>query len=169
MKSFEDVLKTFKGAKSTLGDILSACELMDKNGYNRTIDTFQIKNPLSDEYPFYMLLETRSVLGGNDADKVSDFVGKMMELNLVDDGFVTDEPTKVKVSYNKIKIIIIILDYFGHNLTIIRKALILGHTEINKLCFPVSIQTLIRSLTYLLLLGIFLYKVNAFHVSTEKQ
>lgn len=57
-----------------------------------------MKNPLSDKYQFYMLLETRSGLGENDVDKMNNFVANLIGTGVVTDGFVTDEPTKMKVS-----------------------------------------------------------------------
>lgn len=90
----------FRHARTNLGEILSACETMDELGFENSIKQFNIKNPLSNNYKFYLLLETRSCIQGSDMEKMNGFVEKMMELGLVSDGFVTDEPTKVKVTTN---------------------------------------------------------------------
>ncbi|KAK6634975.1 hypothetical protein RUM44_000224 [Polyplax serrata] len=96
LNSFQSVLEAFKHARTNLGEILSACEMMDATGFETTTRTFNMKNPLSDKYQFYMLLETRSGLGENDVDKMNNFVANLIGTGVVTDGFVTDEPTKMK-------------------------------------------------------------------------
>ena len=97
LNSFDDVLNVFKQARGCLGEILSACEMMDSIGYDKTIEGFKLNNPFGEKYKFYMLLETRSSMDGNDLEKVNGFLEKMMEKGLALDGLVTDEPAKIKV------------------------------------------------------------------------
>jgi len=54
-ESFEDVLKIFSAAKTDLGEILSAVELIDQSSMDVNKRHLDIENPLS-ENPFYVRL-----------------------------------------------------------------------------------------------------------------
>lgn len=43
LNSFQDVLKTFTAAKRELGEILSACELLDNNSLRFCVDHYKLK------------------------------------------------------------------------------------------------------------------------------
>jgi (R)-2-hydroxyglutarate---pyruvate transhydrogenase len=58
LPSYEHVLKAFVKAKTDLGEILSAFEMMDGKAQNLVAETTGKKRPLEDEHPFYVLIET---------------------------------------------------------------------------------------------------------------
>lgn len=52
------------------------------------------------KYPFYMLIETSGSNNDHDEEKLNKFLETAMSSSLVVDGFVTNEPSKMKVSSN---------------------------------------------------------------------
>ena len=48
----------------------------------------KLKNPLSQEYPFYILIETSGSNATHDEEKLNDFLQHIMETELVCDGTV---------------------------------------------------------------------------------
>lgn len=96
LESFEKVLTTFKRAKHELGEILSSCELIDALSLEVVTKGFNVKAPI-DEYPFHMLLETHGSSNIHDEEKMGKFVVNLIEDGVVEDGVVTNEPSKMKV------------------------------------------------------------------------
>ncbi|XP_045446226.1 D-2-hydroxyglutarate dehydrogenase, mitochondrial [Melitaea cinxia] len=95
VESFENVLKLYQNAKSSLGEILSAFEMADNDSISATLDSFKLANPIA-EYPFYVLLETHGSNEAHDNEKLSRFLTQGMERGLILDGTVTSELTKMK-------------------------------------------------------------------------
>ena len=52
----ESVLKTYRLARRSLGEILSAIEFMDDTCMTLVEDVFSLQSPIA-KYPFYMLVE----------------------------------------------------------------------------------------------------------------
>ncbi|KAM3962905.1 D-2-hydroxyglutarate dehydrogenase, mitochondrial-like [Aphomia sociella] len=95
LNSFEDVLKLYKSAKLSLGEILSAFEMSDRAALESSIKYLKQKLPIS-EYPFYVLAETHGSNEHHDQEKLSQFLSKEMKSGLILDGIVTSEPTKMQ-------------------------------------------------------------------------
>ena len=57
MESFDSVLRTFKAARSDLGEILSSCEFIDSGSMECVTGNLNLTCPI-DKQPFYMLIET---------------------------------------------------------------------------------------------------------------
>ncbi|XP_063242747.1 D-2-hydroxyglutarate dehydrogenase, mitochondrial-like isoform X2 [Bacillus rossius redtenbacheri] len=93
--TFEDVLQTFKDARSGLGEILSSCEMMDAASMDASVGNLKLTNPISD-HPFYMLIETSGSNGQHDEEKLTQFLERSMERGTVRDGTVATEPSRIK-------------------------------------------------------------------------
>lgn len=98
MKNFESVLETYRLAKSELSEILSSCELIDRMSVENAKSSLGLRSPLTDQHEFYVLIETAGSNSAHDEEKVEAFLTKLMERGIIDDGTVTSEPSKVKVS-----------------------------------------------------------------------
>lgn len=101
LNNFDKVLKAFRLAKKELGEILSSFEMMDKLSLDVSIKTFGLKSPLTtkiDGHDFYVLMETSGSNINHDEEKLTSFVEKALADNIIEDGTLTSDPTKVKVS-----------------------------------------------------------------------
>lgn len=96
LKSFEDVLETFRLAKYSLGEILSSCEMMDLSSLEAATKNLNLRCPIG-EFPFYMLIETAGSNGTHDEEKLNAFLEAAMGGGTVLDGAVASEPSRVKV------------------------------------------------------------------------
>ncbi len=56
-----------------------------------------LRNPLGQEYPFYILIETSGSNATHDEEKLNNFLQHIMETELVLDGTVATDSSKVKV------------------------------------------------------------------------
>lgn len=105
LKDFESVLKTFKLAKSELGEILSSFELIDRASVENAQEMLGLRSPLAGGHEFYVLVETSGSHAGHDEEKLGAFLERVMDDGVVEDGTVTSEPSKIRVrqiddSYN---------------------------------------------------------------------
>lgn len=94
-------MKAFHLAKKELGEILSSFEMMDKLSLDVSIEAFGLKSPLTtkiDGHDFYVLMETSGSNVNHDEEKLTSFVEKALADNIIEDGTLTSDPTKVKVS-----------------------------------------------------------------------
>ncbi|XP_043803555.1 D-2-hydroxyglutarate dehydrogenase, mitochondrial [Apis laboriosa] len=99
LNNFDKVLKAFRLAKKELGEILSSFEMMDKLSLDVSIEAFGLKNPLTTKingHDFYVLLETSGSNVNHDEEKLTSFVEKALADNIIEDGTLTSDPTKVK-------------------------------------------------------------------------
>lgn len=94
--SYEDVIKLFVDAKTSLGEILSAYEFLDHHCVQVLIEHCQVHSPLESESPFYVLIETAGSNAAHDEEKLHTFLERSMESGLVLDGTVATEPSKMK-------------------------------------------------------------------------
>ncbi|KAL0840488.1 hypothetical protein ABMA28_015730 [Loxostege sticticalis] len=99
VENFENILQLYKSAKSSLGEILSAFEMADRDAISSTVKNLNLPNPISD-YPFYVLVETHGSDEGHDGEKLNRFLSKEMESGLILDGTVTSEPGKMQTIWN---------------------------------------------------------------------
>ncbi|XP_020293685.1 D-2-hydroxyglutarate dehydrogenase, mitochondrial [Pseudomyrmex gracilis] len=97
LESFDKVLKTYHLAKRELSEILSSCEMMDRLSMDVSVNNLDMKNPLTRKngHEFYMLIETSGSNVAHDEEKLSSFLEKAINDNIIEDGTLTNEPTKV--------------------------------------------------------------------------
>lgn len=94
---YEAVQKVFVGARKELSEILSAFEFMDSKSQILTAQHLKIDHPIeSDQYPFYILIETSGSNKEHDDEKLETFLANSMEEGLVDDGIIAQDETQVK-------------------------------------------------------------------------
>ncbi|XP_053602263.1 D-2-hydroxyglutarate dehydrogenase, mitochondrial-like [Plodia interpunctella] len=99
VENFENILKLYRSAKSSLGEILSAFEMADYESISNTSKNLNLPNPISD-YPFYVLVETHGSNEAHDEEKLTKFLTKEMESGLILDGTVSSEPKKMQTIWN---------------------------------------------------------------------
>ncbi|XP_067641620.1 D-2-hydroxyglutarate dehydrogenase, mitochondrial-like isoform X2 [Eurosta solidaginis] len=95
LPSFNDVLKTFKSARSNLGEILSACEMIDAPTLQASLDHFEVSSPING-FPFYMLIETSGSNWQHDLAKINNFIEIGMEKGEIVDGTIASELGKMQ-------------------------------------------------------------------------
>ncbi|KAL6060681.1 D-2-hydroxyglutarate dehydrogenase, mitochondrial [Balamuthia mandrillaris] len=97
VKSFDAVQTAFTKAKADLGEILSAFEFWDRQSLDLELEQLShIKDPLSDKYPFYVLIETSGSHAGHDLEKLERFLESSMTSSLVQDGTIAQSRTEYK-------------------------------------------------------------------------
>ncbi|CAH2350939.1 D-2-hydroxyglutarate--pyruvate transhydrogenase Dld2p [[Candida] railenensis] len=97
VSSYEAVQKVFVGARKELSEILSAFEFMDRNSQVLAGQHLKLDHPIeSDQYPFYILIETSGSNKEHDDEKLETFLANSMEEGLVDDGIIAQDETQLK-------------------------------------------------------------------------
>ncbi|XP_055605186.1 D-2-hydroxyglutarate dehydrogenase, mitochondrial-like [Uranotaenia lowii] len=99
LKSYEHVLKTFLEAKKLLGGILTSCELIDHSALDCCINHLETEAPLG-EFPFYLLIETTGQHKEHDDEKVEIFLGQVLSTEMIQDGIMTSDPSKIKTEHS---------------------------------------------------------------------
>ena len=83
LESYEHVQNLFKQAKSKLGEILSAFELMDGRTQQLLVRAVNKKLPLEGEHPFYALIETSGSNSDHDNEVGTACLKKDMLLTII--------------------------------------------------------------------------------------
>lgn len=96
LNNFDEVLKTYKLAKYELAEILSSCEMMDNQSMEISTNLLKLKNPLNNNYKFYMIIETSGSNQKHDEEKLNNFVENAMSNNFIVDGTLTGDPAKIQ-------------------------------------------------------------------------
>ncbi|KAF3164050.1 hypothetical protein EYR41_011380 [Orbilia oligospora] len=96
LNSFDHVKRAFTKAKTDLGEILSAFELMDGLTQDLFHKTTGKPYPLSDRYPFHVLIETSGSNGEHDSAKLEAFLEEVMGEEIVADGTVAQDETQAQ-------------------------------------------------------------------------
>ncbi|KAI8579232.1 hypothetical protein K450DRAFT_243410 [Umbelopsis ramanniana AG] len=96
VNSFEDVQKAFKQAKSEVSEILSAFEFWDTNASKMFKKHSDVKGALSDEYPFYVLIETSGSNKDHDDEKLNGLLENLMTDEVALDGVVAQDETQIR-------------------------------------------------------------------------
>lgn len=99
LENFDSVLKTYCLAKAELGEILSSCEMIDRLSLEVCTKYLRLQNPLAsngDGHNFYMLIETAGSQLAHDQEKLTNFVEKAMNQEIITDGTMSSEPSKMK-------------------------------------------------------------------------
>ena len=100
LANFDKVLQTYHLAKRQLGEILSSCEMMDRLSIDVSINSLGLKNPLTsreDGHDFYMIIETSGSHLAHDEEKLTSFVESAINDDIIEDGTLTNETTKLHV------------------------------------------------------------------------
>ncbi|XP_066261640.1 D-2-hydroxyglutarate dehydrogenase, mitochondrial [Euwallacea similis] len=95
LSSFENILKVMKQAKRDLAEIVASCEMIDDSTLDVCTGNLKLTSPLPN-YPFYMLIETHGSNNEHDQEKLNKFLKDVLKNQLVLDGIVTNEPSKMK-------------------------------------------------------------------------
>ncbi len=98
--TFDEVLQILREARSKLGEILSAFELVDSASLECTVNNLKLSSPLS-LWPFYVLVETSGSNSGHDEEKLQGFLDSTMGSGLVKDGVIATEFAKMRVGSMK--------------------------------------------------------------------
>ena len=93
--SFEAVRQTYLMAKRFLGEILSAVEFMDAASMQLVEKHLALHNPISPQ-PFYVLAETSGSSDAHDKMKLDTFFEYIMKENLINDGSIATDYTKLR-------------------------------------------------------------------------
>ncbi|ORY63507.1 FAD linked oxidase [Pseudomassariella vexata] len=96
VESYEKMQRTFREAKTQLGEILSAFELMDLGSQHLVNNAQGSKPPLETESPFYCLIETSGSNSDHDNEKLEKFLEDVMSREIVSDGVVAQDQTQIK-------------------------------------------------------------------------
>ena len=98
-ESFEHVTKLLQEAKSHLGEILAAFEFMDAS-ILKIVESTGKELPLSDVYPYNVLIETHGSLEEHDQAKLEKFLDLVLEDGMVVDGILAQNYGQVNEFWN---------------------------------------------------------------------
>lgn len=95
--SFEHVQALFPRVKSHLGEILSAFEFFDRDSMTlvKAHATAHIKDPFSEQHPFYVLIETGGSNKDHDDEKLQTLLEDLMESEAITDGVLAESSEQV--------------------------------------------------------------------------
>lgn len=96
LDSYAAVQTTFTKAKSQLGEILSAFEMMDGTSQRLVAEVTGRRRPLQGESPFYVLVETSGSNPEHDSAKLEAFLEDLMTTETVTDGVLAQDETQLK-------------------------------------------------------------------------
>ncbi|XP_054271887.1 D-2-hydroxyglutarate dehydrogenase, mitochondrial-like isoform X1 [Macrosteles quadrilineatus] len=94
MKTFDHALQCFRLARSLLAEVISSCEVMDYESLSQVTKKLRVSSPL-DDHPFYILLEVSGSCRSHDEEKLNSFLQKALDSGTINDGLVTNEPSKM--------------------------------------------------------------------------
>ena len=93
--TFDDVLSTLKEARNQLQEILSAFEVFDNHCMKSNQMNLKLTNPLK-EHNFYIVVETSGSDQSHDEEKLNGFLETVMGSEIINDGIITTEPSKIR-------------------------------------------------------------------------
>jgi len=89
VSSFDNCRSLLRLARTSLGEIISAVEFVDKKAMGLTLDILSsLSRPLNDEHSFYFFIETSGSNNEHDRVKVELFLEDVIKKGLVTDGIV---------------------------------------------------------------------------------
>ena len=101
VSDFENTLSALRLAKSELGEILSAFEFFDSTSLNLVMKHIpNVRNILEEKSPFYVLIETAGSDADHDSEKLSRFLEKLMENNIVSDGSLAQDESQASLMWS---------------------------------------------------------------------
>ncbi|KAK8049329.1 d-lactate dehydrogenase 2 protein [Apiospora phragmitis] len=95
-ESYEKIQQVFREAKSQLGEILSAFELMDLKSQQLVQKVRSSNSPLEGEHPFYCLIETSGSNSEHDNEKLEKFLEDVMTKEIITDGVLAQDETQLR-------------------------------------------------------------------------
>ncbi|KAK7965005.1 hypothetical protein PG988_010009 [Apiospora saccharicola] len=95
-ESYEKIQQVFREAKSQLGEILSAFELMDLKSQQLVQKVRNTNSPLEGEHPFYCLIETSGSNAEHDSEKLEKFLEDVMTKEIITDGVLAQDETQLR-------------------------------------------------------------------------
>jgi len=95
LDSWDNVLATQRRVRSDLGEIISAIEYLDSNCMQLTLEHQQVQNPLPEDYPFYMLIETHGNNNDHDQEKIMSFLEASFEEGIVSNGSMAENESHI--------------------------------------------------------------------------
>ncbi|KAI1107241.1 D-lactate dehydrogenase 2 mitochondrial precursor [Jackrogersella minutella] len=101
VESYDKLLQTFREAKTQLGEILSAFEMMDSQSQDIYHKVKEVKRPLDGEHPFYCLIETSGSDSEHDNAKLERFLEDIMSKEIVTDGVVAQDETQFRALWSQ--------------------------------------------------------------------
>ncbi|XP_046397829.1 D-2-hydroxyglutarate dehydrogenase, mitochondrial [Ischnura elegans] len=96
LDSFENVLATFRLARSCLGEILSSFEFMDCDSLMAAVTRLKLQCPVPEDTPFSLLIETSGGNSEHDEAKLSLFLDEATNKGYINDGTLASEPSRIK-------------------------------------------------------------------------
>jgi FAD/FMN-containing dehydrogenase len=96
--SFDAVLQVLSTARQYLNEILSAFEFLDNDALRASSRHLHLSNPVKTA-PFYVLVETSGSNSEHDEQKLQSFVDATMKSELVKDGTIATDSSKIKVKF----------------------------------------------------------------------
>lgn len=98
-ETFDAVLQLLSNARQHLNEILSAFEFLDNDSLRASCRHVRLSSPVKTA-PFYVLIETSGSNSEHDELKLQSFVDIAMSSELVKDGVIASEPSKIKVFFH---------------------------------------------------------------------
>ncbi|KAI9298212.1 FAD-binding domain-containing protein [Neoconidiobolus thromboides FSU 785] len=83
---FSKVMECYKLTRSYLGEILSAFEFFDQDSLSLVKKNFNLPSPLTDDFPYYILIETHGSNKEHDDEKLNKLLEVLMEKEIASDG-----------------------------------------------------------------------------------
>ena len=97
LENFDRVKETFDLCKQCNGEILSAFEFWDLESMNLALSQMEyLRNPFSEIYPFYVLIETSGSNKDHDSDKLATFLESVMEKQIAKDGVFAQDASQAQ-------------------------------------------------------------------------
>ena len=99
LQDFPSVLQLFKEARHSLTEILSAFEFFDGDSLELVVKHLKdsgARDPLSEHFPFYVLIETSGSNEAHDAEKLGMFLERGLEGGLFQDAVLATDLSKVQ-------------------------------------------------------------------------
>ncbi|PVU95991.1 hypothetical protein BB561_001456 [Smittium simulii] len=100
LNSFDDVLKAFKYSKNHLSEILLAFEFWDADCMKSSLSFHKFQNPFSQNYSFYVLIETGGSNSHHDEQKLYKFLDEAMTKGVAANGVIAQDFTQQKKLWN---------------------------------------------------------------------
>ncbi|XP_003384734.1 PREDICTED: D-2-hydroxyglutarate dehydrogenase, mitochondrial-like [Amphimedon queenslandica] len=98
--TFEQVQSVFVTGRKLLGEILSAVEFFDSSCYQLVKKHLSLSLPLSSHHQFYVLIETAGSNHSHDEEKLSLCLEELMSSNVIINGTIATDYTKMKNIWN---------------------------------------------------------------------
>ncbi|KAK3919523.1 D-2-hydroxyglutarate dehydrogenase, mitochondrial [Frankliniella fusca] len=94
--SFGRVVDAFRAAREALGETLSACEMMDGECMRVVVDKLGYRNPLQDDYPFYVLVEASGSDAQHDREKIAKLLNAVRSSGVASDGVLASSEAEMR-------------------------------------------------------------------------